>query len=888
MNGHAQCWPYLTRYDGDNLREVAFPLGGIGTGTISLGGRAELRDFEIMNTPAKGFTPPYTFFALRTQAEGGQAVTRVLEGMLKPPYGGAFGVRTALAGLPRLREVRLDAAYPLARYTLSDPDVPLQIFLEAMNPLVPLHVEASSLPVAVLRYVLHNPGDVAVEASIAGSLYNCIGTEEGGCCNTGATLTPGALDRLLGGNINEARHGVAGDGQPLQGLLMRSMQVPPRTPQDGTMALALLGADATYRRTWGTTQWNRHVLTFWDDFAGDGRLDDPVEVEPSPKGQGQIGSLAASAYIAPHETARFTYLLCWHFPHRTAAGCGWNTLADDGGWVGNHYASRYEDAWDVAVQVAPQLANLEEQTVRFARALVSTSLPQYVKEAALNNVSTLRSPTCFRTADGNFFGFEGTCDGTGCCFGSCTHVWNYEQTTSSLYPELARNMRVLELEQGTLPDGMNCFRLRLPLGSEPWKHAAADGQMGVVMKCYRDWQHQGDAGFLARYWPTIRSLIHYAWRPGGWDADQDGVMEGVQHNTYDVEFYGPNPLSGIWYLGALRAATEMARAVGDDDFAARCDDLRARGSAWIDAHLFNGAYYVQDVRTPERIEDTLPELRAGMGEVDLANPDFQLGEGCLVDQLVGQYMAHVVGLGHLLEAGHVRQALVALYQHNFRENLYDHWNNMRTFALADESGLLIGTWPRGGRPQVPFPYFGEVMTGFEYQAAAHMIYEGLVEEGLNVAHAVRRRFDGHRRNPWDEQECGHHYARAMAAWALVLALSGHRYSAVSGELCLHPRWQPEAFRSVWTTVSGWGTVDQRVEAGRQEIRWEVQAGSLQGLQRLSLALPEGAFAQAVVAKIAGLAAEASWEVQEGTLRLTFAQSVTVPERQVLAITITLS
>ncbi|NLE99872.1 MAG: hypothetical protein GX601_02730, partial [Anaerolineales bacterium] len=152
-------WPVLTHYEGASLAEIAFPLGGIGTGTISLGGRADLRDFELANRAAKGFTPPYTFFALRAEPEGSPAMTRVLEGMLCPPYAGSFGVRTAAAGLPRMRQVALDAAYPFARFTLSDPALPLEIALEAFNPLIPLDIERSSLPIAVLRYVLTNPSD---------------------------------------------------------------------------------------------------------------------------------------------------------------------------------------------------------------------------------------------------------------------------------------------------------------------------------------------------------------------------------------------------------------------------------------------------------------------------------------------------------------------------------------------------------------------------------------------------------------------------------------------------------------------------------------------------------------------------------------------------------
>ncbi len=873
MTGGRSPWPALSRYTGEQLREVAFPLGGIGTGSIALGGRAELRDFEIFNRPDKGLTPPFSFFALRAEAEGAPPVTRVLEGVIQPPYSGSFGVTTAAAGLPRFREVELEAAYPFARFTLRDPGVPLAVHLEAFNPLIPLDAERSGLPLAVLRFVLVNAGDRPVSAAVAGSLMNCIGvSREGG--DTTSSIAPRGLGALPGGNVNEPRSARAADGSRLHGLLMRSERVEPRTPQDGTIALVALAPEATWRRSWGSTHWNRHLLTFWDDFSDDGRLDDPEQEGPSPAGQGQIGSVATSVTVPPGGSASCTFLICWHFPHRTAAGCGWNTLDPQGGYVGNYYAARYQDAWDVAVQVAPQLAELEAESARFAGAIAAATLPQPVKEAALNNVSTLRSQTCFRTADGNFFAFEGCGDTLGCCFGSCTHVWNYEQTTPFLFPELALNMRALELEHGTDADGLNFFRLRLPLGSEPWRHAAADGQMGVVMKCYREWQLSGDEAFLRSHWPKIAALVRYCWLPGGWDADRDGVMEGVQHNTYDIELFGPNPLCTVWYLGALRAAEEMARAVGDAAFAESCRALFERGSAWVDEHLFNGEYYIQQVRAPASLDEARPELRAGMGETDPADPDFQVGDGCLIDQLVGQYMAHVLGLGHLLRPANVRAALAAIYRHNFRPALYDHWNTMRTYALADESALLICSWPRGGRPRVPFPYFSEVMTGFEYQAAAHMIYEGLVDEGLAVIAAIRARFDGRRRNPWNEQECGHHYARAMAAWAALLALAGLRYSAVTGELALAPRWQPERFRTVWSFPSGWGEAHQERRADTQTVRWEAHAGALE-VRSLRLELPEGARPASVSARLGEQAVDASIRQEGQAVTLDFGAAVRI-------------
>lgn len=874
-------WPVLNHYEGDALRQIAFPLGGIGTGTICLGGRGELKDFELFNTPAKGVNPPYTFFALWCKQGDSPAVTRIVEGELPPPYDGAFGAPGNLAGLPRLRHVALDACYPFARYTFGDPDLPLTVHLEAFNPLIPLDADRSGLPLAVLRYVLVNDSEQPVQASLCGSLYNFIGSDLFATPSRGSSSTPTGPGKQWGANVNEARSEAAG-GAPLAGLLMRSTMVEPRTPQDGTLALSVLSNDVSRRRSWGPIRrWNGHILAFWDDFSADGRLDDPAPVVPSPAGQGMIGSVAASVAVPAHSSLPVTFLLTWHFPHRTAAGCGWETRDPEGGWVGNYYTQPFADAWDVAVQTASRLPELEKESLRFARAFVASDLPQAIKEAALNNVSTLRSTTCFRTANGDFFGFEGCGLDRGCCFGSCTHVWNYEQATASLFPELARNMRRLELQTGTLPSGANDFRLLLPVGSGPWNHTAADGQMGVVMKCYREWQ-MGDVSLLTDHWPAIRSLLSYSWLPGGWDADEDGVMEGIQHNTYDVEFFGPNPLCGVWYLGALRAGVEMARAAGDDVFADHCQSLFQRGSAWIDAHLFNGEYYVQQIRPPASLEEARPELLAGMGTSNLSEPEFQVGDGCLIDQLVGQYMAHVVGLGHLLKPEHVATALRSLFRYNFRANLHGHWNNMRTFALNDEAALLICSWPHGDRLQTPFPYFNEVMTGFEYQAAAHMIYEGLLDEGLTVITAIRQRFDGHRRNPWNEPECGHHYARAMASWAAVLALSGFHHSAISGRLELAPAGQPSSFNCIWTVAAGWGAVRWLIENGEIAVRWDVLHGEL-AVQSMRYRLPAGARAgrASVQVGVERLAVRTTQDGNIATLALP-RRVVATPEASILA------
>lgn len=835
-------WPVLARYDQQHLRRIALPLGGIGTGTVSLGGRGDLRDWEIVNRPAKGFSPRNTFFALYVQPEAvtrsdagrrsapgegtPEAKVRALEGPIPPEdYEGAFGCPVPNHGLPRFQECAFEAAYPLGQVLLSDPDVPVDVRLQAFNPLIPADAERSGIPVAILRFVLTNKTDWPAVAAVCGSLQNFIGSD-------GSSGTPK-------GNVNEFR-----SANSVAGLLLRSEGVDPHAEQWGTMALTTPAASCvTYRTAWANLSWGDSLLDFWDDFGADGRLEDrDLEEIDAP-----VASLAAGIDLPPHGTEAVTFLLTWHFPNRMTwtparedqegAGCCSTGDAcervESPNRVGNYYTTRYRDAWEVAVRTAAALPELEAETVAFVRAFCASDLPEVVKEAALFNLSTLRSQSCFRTRDGHFFGWEGCGDKSGCCLGSCTHVWNYEQATAFLFGEQARSMREIEFLHATRDDGQMSFRVHLPLSrANEFGKAAADGQMGCLMKLYREWQLSGDDAWLRRLWPKARKALEFCWIAGGWDADRDGVMEGCQHNTMDVEYYGPNPQMGAWYLGALRAAEAMARYLGEAEFAVTCRTLIERGSRWIDDHLFNGDYYEHEIRPPADESAIAPALRVGMGAKDLANPELQLGAGCLVDQLVGQYMAHVCGLGYLLDAQHVRATLASIMRCSFRESLRGQFNQMRSFALGDEPALLMATYPKGRRPKRPFPYYNEVMTGFEYAAAVHMLYEDQIEDGLKVFRAIRARYDGRKRSPFDEAECGHHYARAMASWAGVLALTGFHYSGVDQTIQFAA--SPTPAEVFWSNGYAWGTFRQHPAPDQIQVELTVLHGALT-LRRLTLA-----------------------------------------------------
>jgi len=787
---------YPRTYSGRHLEMIAFPIGGIGTGSISLGGRGQLRDWEIFNRPDKGRSPRYAFASIWARRGTAKPVARVLEARLMTPYTGASGLGSNNApGLSRLESATFTGEFPLAHIDFADTRLPVRVSLDAFSPFIPLDADASGYPAAVLRYRVRNPGATPATVSIAFTVDNPVGS-------------------------NDARTAeLRRDGDRLAGLYMTNPPMAATDPLRGSFALSLLAPDdgkLTYLTGWPAAKWWASPNLFWDDFTEDGQLG------PEAAQRNTTGSLCLQREIAAGAEAAYTYLLTWHFPNRTPAWCGWTApKGHENDVIGNHYCTRFADAWAAAQETARALPDLEKRTRAFAAAMRESTLPGALRDAAMSNLSTLVTQTAFRTADGEFHGFEGSNDQRGCCFGNCTHVWNYETATQYLFPALARSLRKAAFGYSQDDQGGMRFRQMLPDGIDRFGYAAADGQMGQIIKAYLDWRLSGDTEWLRGLWPKIKRGLEFAWIPGGWDPRRTGVMEGVQHNTYDVEFYGPNPLGGIYYLGGLRAAEEMARALGETAAADEYRELRLKGRDFIDGNLFNGEYYVQQVRGVPRSE-IAPATIGDMGAEHTEQPEFQLGDGCLADQLIGQYLADVAGLGPLLDPGHIRKTLQSIQKYNYRAQLFDHDSVQRVYALNDEPALLVCDYGKVKRPRIPFPYYQEAWTGIEYLVAAQFIHAGMLREGLAAIENVRRRYDGERRNPWDEPECGHHYARAMSAWSSVVEWSGFQYHAPAKSVTLEPKSTGQPFRSFWSTGMGWGMFS--VAANRAEV--EVREGTL--------------------------------------------------------------
>ncbi len=773
-------------YTGPDLSRISFPLGGVGTGCIGLEGSGGLRDWQIFHRPNISPRPAKTFPAIWAKEKGKEPVCRVLEGPLPAPYGvdGGGGPHHSGEGFPHMDGATFRGEFPFAWIDFASRALPVKVALEAWSPFIPSEADDSSFPAAVLTYTVTNTAKNPVDCTVVWSMLNQIGSI--GIAERDKLFSQ--VEYGMGQNVNES---VDRDG--LRGLVFSTKKWPEDHPRFGTMALLTPEKRAITCKQWLRGGWFAPMHEFWDTFSATGELPEH-DYGPSDDRNTDAGSVGVKLKLKPGESKTATFYIAWHFPtfekywHAIETEVG-QVVAQDAkrtakpAWK-HHYATLFSDAFDVVRRLHTDRARLHNATQTFHDALFASTLPPSVLDAVSANLAILRSPTVTRLQDGSLYGFEGCADIAGCCEGSCTHVWNYQQATAFLFPDLERSLRTNEYEYCLRDDGGVGFRLQLPLGAPPTSFIpCGDGQMGGIVKLYRDWKISGDDAWLRKLWPNAKKALEYAWSV--WDKDKTGVMTGPQHNTYDIEFYGPNPMMTCFYLGALVAAAEIADYLGDTKTADEYRRIFERGSRWVDENLWNGEFYIQQYDPKEA-------------------PVHQYGAGCLSDQLLGQWSAMIAGLGYVLDPSHVRRALKSTFKYNWKANLKNHENAQRVYALNDEAGLILCSWPHGGRPAVPFVYSDEVWTGIEYQVASHLIMEGMVDEGLTVVQGVRDRFDGFRRNPYDEYECGHYYARAMASYGLLNALSGFSFDKGLGVIGFAPQTTPGRFACFWALDGVWG------------------------------------------------------------------------------------
>jgi uncharacterized protein (DUF608 family) len=519
-------------------------------------------------------------------------------------------------------------------------------------------------------------------------------------------------------------------------------------------------------------------------------------------------------------------------------------------------ASRFDSASDVAHYVLDNHERLVGETRKWHKTFYEDgTLPRWLLFRLHSTVCNMATGTCQWWGNGRFWAWEGV----GCCTGTCTHVWNYAHAPARLFPELERSARQMQDfgEGFDAETGLVGFRSN--------RAYAADGQCGTILKAYREHLMSADNAFLKRNWPRIKKALEYSIRR---DGNDDGMIEDSQHNTFDINFQGPNTFVGSLYLAALRAGEEMAEEMGDLRFARRCRKIFESGSRLTVERLWDGEYFVQLVDLKE-------------------HPKHQYAQGCLSDQLFGQGWAHQLGLGYIYPAEYVKKALQSVWKYNWTPNVgpYNEAHKPeRWFARPAEPGLFTCTWPKSPFMEAGVRYKSEVWTGIEYQVAGHMAWEGMVDEALAICDGIQDRYHPSKHNPYNEVECGDHYARAFASWGVYTSLAGYEYHGPKGHIGFAPRMTPENFRAAFTAAEGWGTFAQQIDGAAQHEEIHVRWGRL-NVKSLAFAIPERFYTVAAFVTLNGKTIPSDHLVTKGRVEITLKKKLLVSEDQTLSVTI---
>jgi uncharacterized protein (DUF608 family) len=784
-------------YTGASLDKIAFPVGGMGAGMFCLEGTGTISAMSVRNHPDV-YNEPVIFGALCVKGKPNKAA--VLEGSI--PDWKKFGFRQGGKGDPdmdwglrRFQAATFRARFPFATIALEDKEMPVRVTITGWSPFIPTDADNSSLPVGALEYTFTNTTGEPQEYVFSYNARNFMAFR--GDTTGSSSIQPTSNGFIL----SQAATASAPDRQ-------------------GDFAIFTQDADdsTVVDYSWFRGNWYDPLSMAWNHIQrGDVQSVPPIEKNATG------ASLYVPFKLQPDQTKKICILMAWYVPNtmqrlgtepQTPADIAipFNP-ADTMRYYQPWYAGRFSSIREVIAYWHAHYDQLRTNSSLFRDAFYQSTLPPEVIEAVAANLCILKSTTTLRQPDGRFWGWEGSDDDIGSCPGSCTHVWNYAQALPHLFPSLERSIRETEFNEDQDSAGHQTFRAALPI--RPVAHnfyAAADGQLGAIIRVYREWRISGDSDWLVKIEPKVRLSLDYCIRT--WDPRYVGALQEPHHNTYDIEFWGADPMCTGIYLGALEAFIQMGLYLHHD--VSPYQKLLTKGKGLMENQLFNGKYFVQKIQwqglnAPDPV--TVSKTTYGgayspdaIALLEKEGPKYQYGQGCLSDGMLGVWLAQACGLPSPLDTSKVTRHLSAVYAYNYRKDLSDHNNPQRPgYALGHEGGLLLCSWPKGGQLSLPFVYSNEVWTGIEYEVASHLIWMGKVREGLDIVCSCRKRYDGRVRNPFDEYEWGHWYTRAMSSYALIEAMTGVRYDAVEKTLYVHSRIGN--FTSFLSTATGFGTVN---------------------------------------------------------------------------------
>jgi non-lysosomal glucosylceramidase len=818
-------------YTGAALAYIGMPIGGLFSGTVYLGGDGKLWLWDIFNETKEGIVDKiYKDWQGKKEIKPRDGANFIFPVAPEYPFEQGFGIRVIQKDaiwqknldFKGFQDISFKGQYPMAEISYHDAQLPVAIDLQSFSPFVPLNVDDSSYPATIMRFKVTNTSNKKASVELSGWLQNAVLNNSDNNKNLKLVNT---IEEISGNTVLTCTSQTDSDELKKQ-------------KDYGNMAL-MLCKSAKKTKAEAGIKINSPLL-----FP-----ENEQSTAEANHGEQLVGALSKTVKLKPGESKEITFIVSWYFPNLVLP----QNKNSKGENKGRYYSKRFKDAAAVATDIAKNFEELQHKTIAWRNCFYDDStLPHWFLNRTFLNTSILATETSFLLEDGRFWGWEGI----GCCGGTCTHVWHYAQAVGRLFPDLEKNLRertdfaVIDNTTGGID-----FR-----GSLANKYAA-DGQAGIVLRSYRDYLiSENNAVFLEKNWDKIKLSLQYLINLDAEEGGEaNGTIFGEQHNTLDAEWYGNVPVITSLYLAALAASVEMAKEMKDTNAEKEYTRILESGKVSIEK-LFNGEYFIQK-------ED--PKHKKAIG----------IGSGCYIDQVFGQSWAYQLGLGRLYNKEMINSSLESLWKYNFvpdmgplRDSISPK-NNGRPYALAGDAGVVMCTWPLGGKrddweKHWQFGYFNEVMTGFEHQLASHFIWEDKLDYGFSLVKAIHERYGAKKRNPYNEIECSDHYSRAMASYGAFIAACGFTYNGPKGQLGFAPKVNPENFKAAFTATAGWGSLQQTRTANSQTNTIKLKYGKL-ALQQIELALPTGKVVSNIKVAVNKKTVEASFKNVEDKTIIVF-------------------
>jgi len=761
-------------------------IGGIGSGGIELRKDGVFYNWHIFNNAPFGSGPRFEwnenatlFFVVRYQVEGEEPRLKLLQIDEGSEVAGIPNHVYTFPWLTGVDRVDYEASYPFTRMRFTDAEMPLEVTMTAFTPFIPHNIKDSSLPGAYFDFAVRSRSTKPVHVLLLTSLVNAAGYD-----------VPRRRFTVRVHEDDTSRMFESG-----------CALVDPSHVSYGTQAMLSCSRDSTYYLGWE----HRHpyyehlirnqTLADIDDTEGRNYGTDEATGEKIACGQAK-NSIGVSRLLTPGESLNHSFVMAWHFPNlysdltRKDKQKGREAARR---LEGHYYSNFFESAAQVATYMAAEKERLETLTREFHSHFYDSSLPTYVLDQINSNLNTFTTSS-WLTRDMDFGIQEGMTPEQN--FGplATIDVALYGSiATAALFPELDKAMirahARLQRPSGEVSHG---------IGRNFALHDVHEGVKGrldlpsqYVILALRAFYWTNDHAYLQEIWPSVTAALDYVLRERDMNGDLLPDMEGAMC-TYDnfPMFGAASYVSSLW-LAALAYAIAAAESVGDTQTANRYTEVLVKGSAAFEKKLWNGSYY-----------SLYNDANGARGDRD---------EGCLTDQVIGEWAGHQVGFPGLLDPAHVKRALRSILS-----NAYHPQYGLRNCRWPDD-GFLHPVDENCWSDQA-----NTCWTGIELAFASLLLYKGFTAPALRIVRNVDKRY---RKAGlyFDHQEFGGHYFRPMSAWGLVNAAAG---LAINGDqYTFAPRLRAQGLNLFF--AFGHGTGHYVRHDGGRRIEITIHSGSLQ-------------------------------------------------------------